>query len=414
MVPARRFAALCDNELDYQTARKVYGMAQQDSPAHDARIRIVGVGGAGGRVIDAMMLAGIPEAQIAVIDTDADALARSRAPKKIHLVAPTLSGPNAGVAASPGRRAAQEASETLRLAVERNDVLFIVAGMGGETGSGCAPVLGGIARQEGVLTIGVVTAPFTFEGRRRDTAAEAIDTLTSAVDLLTVVPCDLLLHVSDRKFSMDMAFAFADEFVQLVVRILARTFVEPSIAGISIADLNGLLPAGGRSSIGIGRASGLDRATYAALQALTSPLLRTAPSNAIRLFYAVAADQLSPLEAAQVATLMVAEAGEGKVSCLGVVSDGSLGDDLLVMVIALGSDRPDQQWEVRRPGDWTPGGGIPPSDQRIPRRPPHTPLAGTAQAMPPAAPDDVDAVGTVDVPWWRPEPPSSSVALPGR
>ena len=407
-------------------------MAQISPATRDTTVKVLGVGGGAGNAINCMVRAGVPGVEFVAVDSDADALSRSLASVTIYFHEQVTEGPGTAEIAD---RLTLDAREKLRQAISSADLLFIIAGMGGATGSGFAPAIAEIARELDVLTIGMVTLPFNFEGTRRRRAADAgIAGLRSAVNLLITVPDDRLLPLADKKTTMILAFALVDEVLRLAVQSISGTIATPGLIREDFAEVKRLLATGGSAGIGIGQASGPDRAVDAARQALASPLLYSPARDADSLLFVYTAADFAAADLANAAAIVRAEAKGGNAACLGTVADSSLGPDVEVMVIATGAHyAPKNRWGPRqgpvdphsgpshpfgphsgtsRPSD-PPFGGPPPADQRIPRRPPRSPFAGSAQAVPPNADqDEVEVIGNVSIPRLEPETAGSGEASP--
>jgi cell division protein FtsZ len=385
-----------------------------------ATIKVIGVGGAGCTAVNGIILAGLRHECIAV-DADTAELTRSQAPVRIRIGgaltqrplepgASNVAGqavlrilgriqPRGASTVSGGRKAAEEAREELRDALQGADLVFVVAGMGGGIGTGAAPVVAQIARNLGAFTIGVVTEPGTFEGRQHlQIAGKGMATLRGNVDTLITLPCDRLLHLGDQKMTLATV---ADDMIRIGVLGIAAAITTPGPVHWGIAEVRSLLATEGKAGIGVGHASGPDRAAEAARRAVHSPLLNGVIPHAHSVLFTFAGAQYTPFELANAAAAITEAAGPGTSMCLGAVLDHSLGADVQVLVLAMGvRDMPTSGWDRPQPPSGRPPSGPPPSDQRIPRRPPLSPLAGSAQAVPPSSgPQEVDAVGSIVVPW---------------
>lgn len=254
--------------------------------------------------------------------------------------------------------------------------------------------------------MGIITKPFSFEGiRRRRIAEEGAQAFKEAVDTLIAVSNDRLLVLTDKKLTMSGAFALADEVVGTTVQSISGTLTSPGLLTLSFGETRRLLATGGRAAIGIGRAKGVGRAAAAASQALNSPLLEGGPAGAGSLLFTFAGGNYTSFEVAQAAAAVMTSAGEGNSTCLGTRVDAGLGDEVEVLVLATGIHQgPHASWGMWQPPSGPPNSGPPPSDQRIPRRPPMNPAAGAAQAArPEPSPHEAEAVGSISVPWLRPD-----------
>jgi cell division protein FtsZ len=238
------------------------------------KIKVVGVGGAGGNAVDRMIQMGIPGVDFVAANSDLQALARSEAPCKVQLGASLTRSLGAGGDPHVGAGAAEESRERLGDVVREADMVFIAAGLGGGTGTGAAPVVARLARAEGALTIAVVTMPFSFEGnRRRSVAEDGAARLEREVDALIVVPNDRLLRIVGRRMSLDIAFRIADEVLRQGVQGISELVTRPGLINLDFADVRSIVGGAGRALMAIGYAEGKERAPDAARMALESPLL---------------------------------------------------------------------------------------------------------------------------------------------
>jgi cell division protein FtsZ len=227
-----------------------------------ALIRVVGVGGAGSNAVNRMIRAELLGVEFIAVNTDAQALVKSHAPTRIRIGDGISRGLGAGGDSAVGERAAQEDIENLRAALEGSDLVFVTAGMGGGTGSGAAPVVAKIAKEMGALTIGIVTKPFVFEGKRRAAVAEAAaNELRKHVDTLIVIPNERLLSVVSRQTSMEDSFRIADDVLRQAVKGVSDVITVPGIINLDFADVRSIMRDAGSALMGIGRASGENRAT---------------------------------------------------------------------------------------------------------------------------------------------------------
>mgnify|MGYP006284076259 CR=1 FL=1 len=239
-----------------------------------ASIRVIGVGGAGSNAVDRMIQVGIPGVDFIASNTDAQALARSEAPRKIVLGERLTRGLGAGGDPGVGAEAAEQSSERLAQALHGADMVFLAAGMGGGTGTGASPVVARIAREQGALTIAVVTRPFTFEGtRRRTVAEEGIRDLQEEVDTLVVVSNDRLLDVVNERVSLDIAFRIADEVLRQGIQGVSELVTRPGLINLDFADVRAIMGGAGGAMVSIGHGEGKDKALDAARIALRSPML---------------------------------------------------------------------------------------------------------------------------------------------
>ncbi len=378
-----------------------------------ARVKVIGVGGAGCNAVTHMILAGLPHVQFIAVDTDPTALAVCRAPVKVWIGSQLNkeSGTSGDSAADP--HTAERSGEELRDVLRGADMIFITAGMGGDAGGRLAPVVARIARESGAVTVGVITKPFSFEGRSRQRSADqGARAFKVEADTLIALSNDRLLVMADKKLTMSTAFALADQVMGTAIRSISGILTAPGLLTLSFGEMRRLLATGGRAAIGIGRASGPGRA--AASRALNSPLLEGGPAGADSLLFTFAGGNYTSFEVTQAAAAVMAAAGGGNSACLGARIDAGLGDEVEVLVLATGiHEGPHTQRNPWLPPGGPPNSGPSPSDQRIPRRPPMNPSAGAAQAAPSEPiPYEADAVGAIGVPWLRPDRPAQGGAHP--
>jgi cell division protein FtsZ len=305
-----------------------------------ASIKVVGVGGAGSNAVNRMIAAGLRGVEFIAINTDVQALALSQAERKIHIGAKLTRGLGAGGNPEVGRQAAEETKEELYEALEGADMVFVTAGMGGGTGTGGAPVVARIAREQGALTIGVVTKPFSFEGRRRAAAAEeGIRNLKEQVNTLITIPNDRLLQLVDRSVSMVEAFRVADDVLRQGVQGIADLITVPGLINLDFADVRTVMAEAGSALIGIGVASGEDRAVRAARTAISSPLLETSMDGARGVLLNVTGGLDLGLVEVNEAAQIIAEAADPDANIIfGAVIDEGLKDEVRITVIATGFD----------------------------------------------------------------------------
>ena len=258
-------------------------MAQSVDPAIEtfARIKVIGVGGAGGAAINRMVEAGVEGVEFVAINTDAQALHNSKANTKIHIGRDTTRGLGAGADPSVGERAASESQDEIKQALEGADMIFVTIGAGGGTGSGAGHVVARIAKEMDILVVGFATKPFAFEGeKRRRNADQAIDKLRSAVDTLIIIPNDRLLQTIDRATPLLEAFKVADDVLRQGVQGISDLITVHGLINLDFADVKTVMSSAGSALMGIGRASGENRAIQAAQQAIESPLLEVSIDGA--------------------------------------------------------------------------------------------------------------------------------------
>lgn len=246
-----------------------------------ADIKVIGVGGGGNNAINRMIEAGLKGVEFIVVNTDAQALYLSKAEKKIQVGEKLTKGLGAGADPEVGMKAAEENTDDIKKALQGADMVFVTAGMGGGTGTGGAPVIARIAKEVGALTVGVVTKPFTFEGRKRNIQAErGIQALREAVDSLITIPNDRLLQVVDKNTAFNEAFRIADDILRQGVQGISDLIAVPGVINCDFADVQTVMQNTGSALMGIGRASGDKRASEAARMAISSPLLETSIEGA--------------------------------------------------------------------------------------------------------------------------------------
>lgn len=303
-----------------------------------ALIRVVGVGGAGSNAVNRMIRAELLGVEFIAVNTDAQALVKSHAPTRIRIGDGISRGLGAGGDSAVGERAAQEDIENLRAALEGSDLVFVTAGMGGGTGSGAAPVVAKIAKEIGALTIGIVTKPFVFEGKRRAAVAEAAaNELRKHVDTLIIIPNERLLSVVSRQTSMEDSFRIADDVLRQAVKGVSDVITVPGIINLDFADVRSIMRDAGSALMGIGRASGENRATSAAEIAIASPLLEVDIQGATGVLINVAASATVTLhEVNEAINHITARADDEANIIFGTSLDESLGDEIQITVIATG------------------------------------------------------------------------------
>ncbi|MBP3284620.1 MAG: cell division protein FtsZ [Clostridia bacterium] len=306
-----------------------------------AQIKVVGVGGGGNNAINRMIEGGLKGVEFLAVNTDKQALFLSKANTKIQIGDKLTRGLGAGSDPEIGQKAAEENRDEIAQALKGADMVFVTAGMGGGTGTGAAPVVASVAKELGVLTVGVVTKPFTFEGRKRMTQAEkGIQQLKENVDTLVIIPNDRLLQVIQKNTSMVEAFKMADDILRQGVKGISDLIAVPGLVNLDFADVKTIMLNTGIAHMGIGHASGENRAEEAAKQAIHSPLLETSIEGArgVLLNITGGAD-LGLLEVNAAAELVQKSADPEANIIFGAVIDENLNDELMITVIATGFDR---------------------------------------------------------------------------
>ena len=311
-----------------------------ESQHYQAVIKVVGVGGGGVNAVNRMIEAGLRGVEFIAVNTDAQALLMSDADTKLDIGRDLTRGLGAGADPSIGRKAAEDHEDDIREALEGADMVFVTAGEGGGTGTGAAPVVARVARDLGALTIGVVTRPFIFEGRRRAAQAEdGVTNLRAEVDTLIVIPNDRLLQIADRNISVVDAFRQADQVLLQGVQGITELITTPGLINVDFNDVKSVMQDAGSALMGIGSATGEGRALSATEQAIASPLLESSIEGAhgVLLFFQGGSD-LGLFEISEAANL-VREAVHPEANIIfGNVVDGALGDEVRVTVIAAGFD----------------------------------------------------------------------------
>jgi len=303
-----------------------------------AVIKVVGIGGGGVNAVNRMIEAGLRGVEFIAINTDAQALLMSDADVKLDVGREATRGLGAGADPEVGRRAAEDHAEEIEEVLRGSDMVFVTAGEGGGTGTGGAPVVARIAKSMGALTVGVVTRPFSFEGKRRATQAEAgVEALTDEVDTLIVIPNDRLLSISDRQVSVLDAFRSADEVLRSGVQGITDLITTPGLINLDFADVKSVMKDAGSALMGIGSARGEDRAIAAAELAISSPLLEASIDGAYGVLLSVSGGSDLGLFEIHEAANLVADAAHPESNIIfGAVIDDALGDEVRVTVIAAG------------------------------------------------------------------------------
>ena len=305
-----------------------------------AQIKVIGVGGGGSNAVNRMIEAGLRGVEFIAVNTDAQALYLSRSEHKLQIGEKLTKGLGAGANPEIGLQAAEESREEIKEALKGADMVFVTAGMGGGTGTGAAPVIAEISRELGALTVGVVTKPFTFEGRRRQQAAErGINALKEKVDTLIVIPNDRLLQVVDKRTPILEAFRIADDVLRQGVQGISDLIAVPGLINLDFADVKTIMKETGAALMGIGVGSGDNRTMEAAKAAIASPLLETSIDGARGVLLNITGGSSLGLFEVNEAADVVAEAADPDANIIfGAVIDDSLGDEVRVTVIATGFD----------------------------------------------------------------------------
>ena len=305
-----------------------------------ASIKVVGVGGAGGSAVNRMKDAGLAGVQFIAMNTDAQALHNSQADIKIHLGHNTTNGLGAGADPSVGEAAARESLDEIRQALEGADMIFVTIGAGGGTGSGAGHVVAEVARDLGILCVGVATKPFTFEGEKRRINAEwAIKQLGRQVDTLITIPNDRLLDTIDRRTPLLETFKIADDVLRQGVQGISELITEHGLINLDFADVKAIMSSAGSALMGIGRASGEDRAQMAAQQAIDSPLIEVSINGAKGVLFNVTGGyDMSMAEIQEAAEIITGAVSSDANIIFGATLKPELEDELIITVIATGFD----------------------------------------------------------------------------
>ena len=312
---------------------------------NSAKIKVLGIGGAGGNTVNSIIESGYLGIEYLVANTDSQALENSKAPTKIRLGARSAKGLGAGANPEAGKRAAEESLNEIMEQLENADIVFLTAGLGGGTGSGTLPVIARALKERDILSIAVVTRPFNFEGKKRAAIAEAaIQQLKKDVDTLIVIPNQNLLNVVDASTSMIDAFNMINAVLGQSVKSISDIITKPGHINVDFADVRAIMKDRGLAIMGAARASGEDRALEATLAAISSPLLENMNINGSQsvLLNITGSKNLSLHEISQAASIIYEQADPDAQIILGSVIDESLGDDVLVTIIATGFEEAQQ------------------------------------------------------------------------
>lgn len=303
-----------------------------------ATIKVIGVGGGGNNAVNRMIDAGVENVEFIAVNTDAQALALSKADIKLQIGDKLTRGLGAGANPDVGKKAAEESREQLEEVLKGADMIFVTAGKGGGTGTGAAPVIAQIAKESGALTVGVVTRPFSFEGiRRQRQAAAGIDELKECVDTLIVIPNDRLLELVDKNTPMLEAFREADNVLRQGVQGISDLITKPGLMNVDFADVKTIMSNKGSALMGIGIASGENRAVEAAKKAISSPLLETSVDGAQGILINISGGpSLSLYEVQEASELITSTADKDVNVILGNVINENLNEEVVVTVIATG------------------------------------------------------------------------------
>ena len=303
-----------------------------------AKIKVIGVGGGGGSVVERMIASGVKGVEFIAVNTDAQALHHSKAQVKLAIGKSVSRGLGAGMNPEVGYRAAEESQNEIRNAINGADMVFITAGLGGGTGSGAAPHVAKLARDVGALTVAVVTKPFTFEGaQRKRIADEAYEKLASNVDTIITIPNDRVLQIIDKKTSLVDAFKIVDDVLRQGVQGISELITIPGLINVDFADVKAIMSNSGSALMGIGSSSGENRAVEAAKQAIASPLLEISIEGAKGILFTITGSaDLGMHEVAEAAKVVTGSADDDARVIFGANINEALNDEVVITVVATG------------------------------------------------------------------------------
>jgi cell division protein FtsZ len=309
-----------------------------DGPENVVNIKVIGIGGAGNNVVNRMVKAGTQGVEFIAVNTDKQALAVSNADQKVQIGEKTTRGQGAGSDPEVGKRSAEESRNNIAKVIENADMAFITAGMGGGTGTGAAPIVAEIARDAGLLTVGVVTKPFKFEGKRRmDQANAGIKDLLGRVDSLLIIPNDRLKFATDQKVTLANAFEIADDVLLQAVTSISDLIKNTGFINLDFADVTCIMKNAGFAHMGVGHAAGKGKAEEAARMAVASPLMETSINGARGVLINITGSEDMDLEDVETAASLVQEAAHPEANIIfGATFDPNLEDEIRVTVIATG------------------------------------------------------------------------------
>ncbi len=315
------------------------------------KIKVIGVGGGGNNVVNRMVRGGVQGVDFIAVNTDKQALNASAAGYKLQIGEKLTGGKGAGSNPDVGRQAAEESRNQIGKALEDTDMVFVTAGMGGGTGTGAAPIVAEIAREQGVLTVGVVTKPFGFEGIRRMRAAEAgIEVLRDKVDSLVIIPNERLKYATDQKITFANAFEIADDVLRQAVQSISDLIRDTGFINLDFADVTAIMKDAGLAHMGVGRAAGKGKAEEAAKMAISSPLLETSIEGARGVLINITGSPDIGLEEVEQAATLVQQAVHPEaLTIFGATFDETLDDEMRVTVIATGFAEGEGKCKVAAP-----------------------------------------------------------------
>ena len=361
-----------------------------DSAAnHEDVLKVIGVGGGGNNVVNRMVRAGMQGVEFIAVNTDRQCLNASEATQKLAIGEKLTGGKGAGANPEVGRESARESKEQITALLEGADMVFVTAGMGGGTGTGAAPVVAELAKEKGILTVGVVTKPFNFEGRRRmEQAAKGIEELRQKVDSLVIIPNDRLQYATDEKITFANAFAIADDVLRQAVQSISDLIKTTGLINLDFADVTAVMKDAGLAHMGVGRGSGKNKAEDATRIAINSPLLETSIQGAKGIIVNITGPMDMGLEEVELAAEMVKQVADpDALFMMGTAFDDTLEDELRVTVIATGFgevENPVPNQEEAPAAEVSKVSPIRPQVQAVPREDkPDCVPAGVGAVMPP-------------------------------
>ena len=368
------------------------------------KIKVVGIGGAGNNVINRMIEGGVGGVDFVVINTDKQDLNKSACKNKIQIGEKLTGGMGAGSKPEVGKMSAEESRSQIAKILEDTDMVFITAGMGGGTGTGAAPIVADLAREAGILTVGVVTKPFKFEGANRMRQAESgIAELGDKVDSLIIIPNDRLKYVTDQKITFANAFGIADDVLKQAVTSISELvgFCKNVIINLDFADVSAVMKDAGRAHMGVGTASGREKAEQAATAAVSSPLLETSINGATGVLVNVTGSAEMTLDDVETAAGIVQEAANPDANIIfGATIDESFQDEMRVTVIATGFDMKPETYSYapKAAAKAAPAAAAAPEKPAAPSFVPEdidTPVAASKQPTKPADMADIDEIFSI-------------------
>lgn len=317
-----------------------FDMVKRDE-SNVVAIKVIGIGGGGGNAVNRMIESGMQNVEFIAINTDAQVLDDNRASMKLHIGEKLTGGKGAGGKPEVGQRAAEESRGEIQAAIKDSDMVFITAGMGGGTGTGAAPIVAEVAKSIGALTIGIVTKPFSFEGKRRmKQALEGTEKLSAQVDSIVTIPNDRLLQIADKNTTLESAFSFADDILRQGVQGISDTIAKAGIINLDFADVRAIMENTGVALMGVGLAKGENRAVTAAKAAISSPLLELSIEGARGILLNISGSNLTLLEAQEAADFIYESAGTDADIMFGAFDEDNGSDEIKITIIATGFNQP--------------------------------------------------------------------------